>query len=85
MLDEIRVKCREILDSTSRFDRSNIFDISSLACHFDYMEIHRRSMLRWFERYESWKRQSKKGEAWSRMRSEIYALDNLATMSPPIQ
>ncbi|HOC58070.1 MAG TPA: hypothetical protein PKI20_20800 [Verrucomicrobiota bacterium] len=79
-LSKIREVAHEILYSPSPCSRSKIMELSGLTYSYDYMEVDRRSMVNWFERYESFKREAKKEQAWSRVKDAVYRLNGLANM-----
>jgi hypothetical protein len=74
-LEIIRRLAQEITESDD-LDRTKIIEINNLAWSYDPLEIKRKEMMRWFEKYEKFKQLSKKQEALKGIKS---ALANLMT------
>jgi len=57
-----------------RRDRYKVTDMISLASYYGGMELRRRELMYWFEKYENYKRASKKEDAWRRVTGALHAL-----------
>ena len=82
ILKRLKKCCADIINSPANSetnygcDREKIFEIATLTTGFNYMELHRKNLMRAFERYESLKQDAKKKKAWSRVIDELYRLNS---------
>ena len=56
-------------------DCSKIKEIISLSWQYDAMAEPRWNLIHWFEKYEGWKSESKKDEAWKMVRNYLGSLE----------
>jgi hypothetical protein len=71
----------EIYYSRDACDSDKVYELDRLASPYPYMDFDRAVMLRCFSKYRSFKRPSKKAEAWSSVRDHAHKIAGLAAMA----
>jgi len=71
----------EIYYSPDACDAAKIYELDRLASPYPYMDFDRAVMRRCFDEYRSFRRQSKKAEAWSTVRSHAHKIAGLAAIA----
>jgi hypothetical protein len=77
ILGKIRHLIRDELSNSHHqmINLCKIKEIISLSWQFDAMAEPRQNLKYWFEKYESWKNESKKAEAWKMIRNYLVPLE----------
>ena len=62
-----------------RYDRHEMMEVMTLAGQFGPMELRRRDLVLWFNKFEKYRRISKKEEAWRMITNSLNALSTAAS------
>ena len=84
-LAKIREIGKEIYYSSAACEWSKISELARMAAAYEYMDFDRVMLRHSFEKHQSFKRETKKAEAWERVKEHAWKLRGLAAMadSPP--
>ena len=78
---KIKQLAEEIYYSPDACEPDKVYELERLTSPYQYMDFERTCMRRHFEDYLSFKRQSKKDQAWSSVRDHAHKLVGLASMA----
>jgi hypothetical protein len=78
---KIQQLVEEIYYSRDACEPDKIYELDRLASPYPYMNDDRAVMRRSFDEYRSFKRQSKRAEAWSNVQSHAHKIAGLASIA----
>ena len=71
----------EIYYSSQACDPEKIFELARLAAPYSYMDFDRVLMRKYFDKYRSFKRHTKREEAWNGVRDHAHKIAGLASIA----